>query len=326
MSSVSDFFRRLFNALMQGSSSPGYYRPPVIHYHQHVQVDERSLFGALGEREVLQIVADFVKREGGTYLWGPILLPLRRDGRQGEKDFLVYTQGTVFCIEVKNYLGTVSYDERGDIWVDRWGDYSKMKRHPNPLKSTIRFITDLKKQMKLIEPRCSGLWIVPIVAFIHNAKTDITPIYNFEQGIIYAEQLPQFFRFKANARRPSSWVTDLIDRTIPRWDWVTTAQNETVGGILTTQQLTFKDFHGSIQTLLFSRIHQIRFLRSTSFAYDEMRVSFTDGTTQTFYCLDGEIALQRIDKIYTFRIRNLQALYVGVSNKLHYPGYLVSLP
>jgi Nuclease-related domain len=320
MSFIGDFFRRLFRALVQaGGSSPRYYRPPVVHHHQ-TQVDERSLFGALGERQVLQIVADFVERNGGTYLWGPILFPLYRDGPLGEKDFLVYTQGTIFCIEVKNYLGTVSYDERGDICVDRWSDYSKMKYLPNPLKSTIRFIRDLKKQVKLIEPRFGGLWIIPVVAFVHNAETDITPIYSFEQGIIYAEQLPQFFLFKANTRRPSSWITGLINSVIPSWDWVTTAQNEMVGGILTQRQLTFKDLHRGTLKLLFSRVHQIHWRRGPSFAYDEMTVIFTDGATRLFYCVDGEIALQRMDELHPFPIRNLQALYIGVSNKLHYFG------
>lgn len=70
---------------------------------------ERARVGDQAEVYVRQVISNHGE---GALLRGP-LLPITNSNNQIERyresDFLVYTQGTVFCIEVKNYSGIIGY-------------------------------------------------------------------------------------------------------------------------------------------------------------------------------------------------------------------------
>jgi hypothetical protein len=313
---LRNFFRRLSRALDA---------------LDHIQIDERSLVGDQGEQHVARIVADCVSKHGGTWLRGPLLFPTRPGCPEGEKDFLVYTEGNLFCIEVKRWRGIFSYREglgEAELQREKRGNYGEtifMPPKKNPLPGTRWFIAALKEQTAHSEKRFSGLKIIPVVAFDRIQDTNISAIRSFQKGIIYAEDLPQFFAWHRHpqfAQRPSKWITHTIQHSIPSWDWIITTRNEMVGGILTKRQLLFKDREGKMQNLSFSCIHSIRWKRENFSSYDEMTVLFTDGTTpQVFYSISGEINIQRYESFYTFKMSNIQELIAGISNKNPYTSY-----
>lgn len=312
MTFVRDLFRRLSRALDT---------------RERVHVDERSLVGDQGEQYVARIIADYVNKQGGTWLRGPLLFPTptRSGYPQGEKDFLVYTEGNLFCVEVKRWRGRVFYrDGAGDAELLReklrnHGEALFLDSQKDPLRGTRWFISALKEQTSRAERRFGGLKLIPVVAFVRFHDTDISAIHSMQGGMIYAEELPQLFTWHRHpqfAQRPSQWIMHTVQYLIPSWDWVVTTRNEMVGGILTDQQLRFRNRDGHMQNLSFSSIQSIRWMRGGFSPYDEMQVFFTDGSHQTLYPTSGALAIQRYDERYTFKMRNVQELIVGISNKL----------
>ncbi|MBA2394865.1 MAG: NERD domain-containing protein [Ktedonobacteraceae bacterium] len=70
-----------------------------------LQLDHRSLFGALGE----EYASRFLEGPGIVSRVTNPVLPIS-NGRKNppEADFLVYTRGNLFCIEVKHYKGRIT--------------------------------------------------------------------------------------------------------------------------------------------------------------------------------------------------------------------------
>jgi hypothetical protein len=61
--------------------------------------------GALGEQYAAQIIYD----SEGSWIRNPIIPHPTKPGFTLEADFLVYTRGNLFCVEIKNYKGRISY-------------------------------------------------------------------------------------------------------------------------------------------------------------------------------------------------------------------------
>ena len=81
-----------------------------------------------------------------------------------------------------------------------------------------------------------------MAAFVRNADTDIRPIWNCisTEGIIYVDELPEFFRANGNPRfaeRPSRWIVEGLNR-VPRPDVI-----ETVAGDQLREFLMHSDLH-----------------------------------------------------------------------------------
>src|SRR5579883_2078107 len=70
-----------------------------------IELDEQSRFGALGELYAERLLDD----EQGICLTNPIIPHPSKPGRFLESDFLLFTQGNLFCIEIKTYRGRISY-------------------------------------------------------------------------------------------------------------------------------------------------------------------------------------------------------------------------
>jgi len=127
--------------------------------------------GALGEA----VVADeIVPAAGRLIVYNPLVPHPCRPGAWLESDLLVYTHGKLFCIEVKNYSGAISYppgqwgaEVAGIVQTKygRFGDVLDTKEHPNPLRKTKAFIYDLKQYLGRIDPRFAHVYINPVVAF-----------------------------------------------------------------------------------------------------------------------------------------------------------------
>lgn len=306
---------------------------------QWEQLDERerARVGDQAEMYVRQVISSYGE---GTLLRGPLVPGLDAYGRvEGyrETDFLVYTQGTVFCVEVKNYTGTITYLP---TWTSQqvWNGYTYTTRNVfqgydtskilqvksdkrgkqiekvfnNPLKKTKSFIGVLKKYMARREPRFQHLFIIPVVCF--DKQADIRAIYNFHEGIIQIEQLPTFFFHHRNERfaaRPSPWIAETILNKIPNWDRVQTIDGEWVNGILVEPNLTFLG-----NAVRHCSLPNYAMVKTICWQHTQMTVTYTNGSVQTFPCYGGQLNLLRGNKPETFSLQNLRYLVVGLANKM----------
>ena len=87
-----------------------------------------------------------------------------------------------------------------------------------------------------VDPRFKNLFIVAVAAFVRNADTDIRPVWNWNstEGIIYVDELPQFFQANGNPRfaaRPSRWIVEGLNR-VPRPDVIETVAGNQLRGFL----------------------------------------------------------------------------------------------
>src|ERR1700737_1388967 len=71
-----------------------------------VELGDVDRGGMLGEQYAEGIIDD---GQHGCYIRNPMIPHPRRPGLFLETDFLVYVQGSLYCVEVKNYRGRVYY-------------------------------------------------------------------------------------------------------------------------------------------------------------------------------------------------------------------------
>lgn len=300
---------------------------------------ERARVGDQAEmyiREILKSSGD------ATFLRGPLVPIIDRFGYINgwrESDFLVYTQGTVFCIEVKNYTGRITYLPRstpGQIWngyrpngpnifdtsrilQTKLGRQGRLieKIYTNPLNKTRNFIVLLKNYVGRVEPRFQRLFLIPVVCFSNTA--DISAIYNFQEGMIHIEHLPAFFQQHKNgsfAPQHIPWITETILKKIPNWDRVLTTGGEWINGILCESHLTFRELNNGRSLPNYTMIRTISWQPISGASYRQMLVTYTNGTMQTFYCSGGQLSLIRGEQPEIFDLRHLQQVVVGCANKL----------
>jgi Nuclease-related domain len=307
---------------------------------------ERARVGDQAEVSVRQVISNHGE---GALLRGP-LLPITNSNNQIERyresDFLVYTQGTVFCIEVKNYSGIISYVpqyQNQQIWngsfsttmnvfsgyddsrivqtkPPRAGQQPVQQTYPNPLHKTKSFALQLKKYVGRREPRFQHLFLVPVVCF--GAKADISAIYDFENGMISIEQLPAFLDHKRNPRfasQPSGWIIDTILNKVPNWDRIQTTTGEWINGILVDARLTFVGPDGGTYTIAdYSQIKTISWQKVYNASHLQMTVTYTSGAVQVLACRQGQISLKRGPQPESFNVYTVQYLSVGLANKMIY--------
>lgn len=316
---------------------------PPVRILQWEQFDERerARVGDQAEMYVRQVISSYGE---GTLLRGPLVPSIDNYGRidgYRESDFLVYTQGTVFCVEVKAYAGTITYLPRYTP-QPRWNGYNSTgaiegydtskilqvkqgkrgerieKVYANPLKKTKSFIIQLKKYIGRIEPRFRGLFLIPVVCF--SSQADIQAIYNFQEGIIQIEHLPAFFQHHRNeqfARRPSPWISETILQKIPNWDRVQTISGEWINGLLGEPHLSFIGDDGRLYSLPnYATIKTISWQPLYRMPHRQMNVVYTNGAMQSYPCMGGQLSLIRGERPETFSLSHLQHLVVGLANKL----------
>jgi hypothetical protein len=216
-----------------------------------VELDGQSRFGALGELNMQQVLRD----EQLLYVINPIVPVPGKPGRFNESDFLIYAYGNLFCVEIKNWRGRVYYQptsnmvygtsfngpptprqtntgyDTSHVVQEKWGRYGEgpfINIHENPLRKTERFIGRLKRYLCDIDYRFKTYYIRAAVGFSDMADTDISAIYNFDEGIMRTSELASFFERYGRPNAPSqppTWLLSAFYR-MPTWDVVVTKQNE----------------------------------------------------------------------------------------------------
>jgi Nuclease-related domain len=284
------------------------------------QLDQRSLFGALGE----EYASRFLEGPGIVSRVINPILPIS-DGRKNppEADFLVYTRGNLFCIEVKHYKGRITEGFDGTtILQEKTGNYGERlapKSHPHPLRTTKAFIRHLKSYLgEMVDTRFRTLFIYAVAAFVESA--DIRTIHNLDTGIIYVQELPDFFQNHTNldfTRNPSRWIAEGIQQ-IPTSDLIVTTGEHPFKGFLTDHLLTFKKRDGTIERLAYSEIRSIHLQRTGLFSdYDQMTVLFSNERFREFDCASGDIHFTNFSgERQVHKLRNVNKVVVGRANKI----------
>ena len=288
-----------------------------------VELDDQARFGAWGEFAAERLLED----EQGLCLANPIVPHPSKPGLFLESDLLLFTQGNLFCIEIKTYKGRLSYPYRlgsgfdtSRLLQEKMGNYGEgifTKEHPNPLKKTTYFVHRLKDYLCTLDTRCRRLYIYPVVGFSELA--DISAIYDFKAGIIPLTQLPEFFAFHRDPTKPLHpplWLRQVFAQ-LPTWDRVLTTRGEWINGVLLDPDLLFVDTGKQVMRLPYRIIDRVTLQRGGLFsAADLLTVSYTSGQTASFQSVRGELHLRRFGhEQHTHQLRNLSQILVGVANK-----------
>jgi hypothetical protein len=201
--------------------------------------------------------------------------------------------------------------------VGNYGEAIFTRDYPNPLKKTRYFLHRLKGYLSARDARFQRLHILPVVGFADHA--DISPVHSFETGMVYVSELPAFFEQHTHprfARSPSPWILQGLQQ-VPTWDLILTTNNVWMNGIIQERELTFREANGRWCTLPYASLSTISLQRTGLFsAYDQMTVQYTNGSTQVFQCVGGEIHLQRVGERQVHHLRNVNKIIVGVANKV----------
>jgi hypothetical protein len=313
----------------------------VIESMSSVELDERDKGGMRGEQIAEDIIVEGAN-EG--YIRNPLLQHPRKPGVFFETDLLVYENGTLFCIEIKNFRGRVYYPSVYRIvhvtqgWfvfkrqVERevfdHYDISQMVQEKiennrpvvrsmrNPLLKTQDYANDLRHYLDRLEPRLHAVPIIPVLGFA--GRADISAVHDFEAGIIRTSELADFFERHGN--KATQHLTKLVHQTfrrLPTWDLVITTKSERLNGIIVEAVLPVKDKHGRPQSISYSLIDSIDLRREPGFsAYDELVVTYTNGQRKAFQSDSSEIHLRRFGgEVQTHKLRNLNRVVVGIANK-----------
>ena len=312
----------------------------AFHTLSTIELDEQSRFGALGELYAEQILDD----GQAICINNPIMPHPTKPGLFLESDFLIYTQGNLFCVEIKRYKGRLYYPPRERVGqispprgplshpplqgfddsiiiqekVGNYGEGIFLKEHRNPLRKTRYFIHHLKDYLCTIDARCKKVYIIPVVGFSELA--DISAIYDIEAGMISTSQLPTFFERHsgpAAAAPPPSWLRSALYR-VPTWDLILTTRNEWINGVITDHELLFQgtDRHG--YRLPYRTLHTVALQRGGLFsAADQLTITDVRGHVSSYRSVGGEVHLRRFGgESQAHQLRNVSQIVIGIANKL----------
>jgi len=304
-----------------------------------MELDGKEIGGRSGENYAARVIESM---GNACYVRNPIIPLPRRPGRFTETDFLVYTRGTLYCVEIKNHRGRISYPHGYvTIYVTRgWFifkrsvpqivpggyDYTQMvqetleadgrtvsRNFANPIYKTQRYINDLKSYLYQINPALANLPIYPILAFTE--KADIRAIYNFDAGIMHISEMPAFFAKYSNpsyAHTPAPWIEHEL-RSLPTWDLVYTTNNQCFNGVLAESFLCFRGINGRDVRIPYKNILMVEVQQNPQ---QEMTVAYTSGEVRTFPFTDGTVLLNRFKgEQQTHRLTKIRRMEVGAANK-----------
>lgn len=239
-----------------------------------------------------------------------------------ESDFLVYTQGNLFCIEVKNYKGRLWYANDAVTGkrilmrekIGNYGEFIPPESQRDPMRQMRTFIHHLKTRLVNMDGRFRGLYIIPVVAF--SSASDISAIHAFEEGILSIRDLPAFFQTHAHSqfasKPPSRWIIEALQR-LPRADVIVTSQRERFKGFLLDRDLCVQETTGQRYALPYASLRSVALQRDGFFsAYDTLTVEYANGQVQSLHCVKGSVRFQTLEGEQQMHpLRNVSLIEVG---------------
>lgn len=121
------------------------------------------------------------------YLLTNLLLPLR-NGHTTEIDSILITRKGIFCIEIKNWVGRISGNDKADYCIQKYDNpYRKDKHHRNPVKQNENHCRVLERLFGY----CYEIKNIIIFPRIEDKRNlDSAFVYEIKDFIAYYELLP----------------------------------------------------------------------------------------------------------------------------------------
>lgn len=299
----------------------------VIQAFQNRSLDGASLYGASGE---LLVQGQLMTDEHSIFVNKIVPHPTKK-GFVLEMDIIVCAEGSIFCVEVKNYKGrisflpliekkgflgmffpkTVGYDERRIVkYKDgNYGEATFEKDFINPINRTKSFINALKKSNQ----RLAKLYFIPVVAFIDN-EADISKIHSFEKGLIYASELGAFFKSHRNERfsgKTSQWILNELS-SLSTWDNILTRKGEYHYGKIKDNDFSAITTDGYNISIPLKSIEKVITKRDGILSeYDSVVVKLINGEEKYFNAVNCSVNLERFGKIESHYLRNINEIIIG---------------
>lgn len=300
--------------------------------------DEVTNFGMAGEQEARR----FIEEEDGLTLHNPIIPHPRDKNKFLEMDSIIYNKGNVYCIEIKNYKGKITfipaYEEFQEkvkflffftrtitkkiqtgwddsrISKEKEGNYGEgvfYEEYPNPMKKTKYFIKNLKNYLSNKNNMFGKVFIKPIVAF-NRENADISSIHSFEKGYIYIDEIHALIEENSNgSNRNLQWIRNgLIG--LSTWDTIITSSNEEIYGVIKDSYLDVCTLNNDKVKLNYKDIKSIKIERNGIFSKeDRLFIKFTDNTENEYKNIRGNIILNKFGNLQEHKISNINFVNVG---------------
>jgi len=297
----------------------------VIDTLSNIQLDDVSIYGAIGEKNAQSIISSKNKWD---YVFNRIIPHPRKKNAFLEIDAVIYADGNVFCVEIKRYKGKIYFskrcnekgifigNDRSRIVIEKEGNHGEgifYKEFPNPLNKTKYFIYNLKQYLSKIDNRFSRLCINPIVGF-SDKESDISAIRSIKDGIGYISEIPKVVKYHRNekfAHYPFNWIIDGLKK-LPTWDFVLTRKDERINGIIMDNEFKCKTTDGRPYVIPYKEIYSISVERKGRLsAHDDITVMKTNNEKDIFSCVNGQIKLDRFGKYQVHKLRNIKKIEIG---------------
>lgn len=146
--------------------------------------------GASGEKSVFEILETI---PGEVYIINDLLIP--KDRGTAQIDHVLVSEYGVFCIETKNYSGTVAGND--DICM-HYNSNGSRRIHPpaqQAMEHARALRTLLSQRPEYWEVQDTGLWVQPVVVFSGNVrlryKSMEVPVMKLKDLLTYLEKLSQ---------------------------------------------------------------------------------------------------------------------------------------
>lgn len=170
----------------------------------YLRMGSANVKGDVGE----VIISSYLRSEVGTYLVRNIYLPY--EDKTTEIDMLWLTSKGIFCIECKNYSGTIKTDFYDDYWLVEYNSWHTEKLF-NPIKQNMRHTYALSD---LLESYGIDIEVTPVVVFTDKVKL---PNDASNHGVFNSSQFVDWYRSQNNVKTCSSEVLGSIYAIVSKY-------------------------------------------------------------------------------------------------------------
>lgn len=295
-------------------------------------------FGMDGELEAKRVIDE----EKGLILYNCIIPHPRDKNKFLEIDSIIYNEGNIYCIEIKNYKGKITfipvYEEVKEKinflffftrtitkkiqvgWDDskiiqskegKYGEGVFYKEYSNPMKKTKYFINNLKSYLSTKYSMFNKVFINPVVAFNRDI-TDISDIHSLEKGYIYIDEIPRLIEVNSSKRKGNIEYIKNGLLELSTWDTVVTNSNETIYGIIEDSYLNVYTEDNEKIKINYKDVKFVKVERKGIFSKeDRLLIRFTDNRENYYKNTTGKIILDKFGTLQEHKISNVNFIDIG---------------
>ncbi|OSS42147.1 hypothetical protein DESAMIL20_1700 [Desulfurella amilsii] len=280
-----------------------------------IEPSDQELFGFAAE----SILQKILTQKNYTAFYNRILKSPYNKHRFLEIDAIIYHNNTIFCVEMKNYKGTIYY--AANFQNDTFDSYKtntiiqlKTDKHlnqtfkalPNPLDKTKFFTKQLRKYLLRFDNRFSTIKFKSVVVFL-DSSTNIDGIQSFEEGLIYFSQLEDFLEQQSQNGTNNAWVLDYLEK-LPTFDKIITVNNQTIQGILKEIIIHCQKPNTELDL---KKIRAIDIKHKFTSCKAQIMLQYNDLTTCEFVCDKLTVILDKFGTLQKHRLSNINKIIVG---------------